>query len=395
MPRKPILYTALLFIILSCSRDTEEFELQEDLILLEEVIEEETVTEADLPAEAVMAFNWIENLQFSNGLLESAENTNFVSLYDNALSALAFMAMGEIEKAEKILDYFNDRIESELLHDKGGFYQFRNGQGGEKRTIWLGDNAWLLIAIHNYHSITAGSKYNSLAIELENWIRSLQEPDGGIRGGYYEDGTPIHVVTEGMITAFNAVSGYDDFHRSSLEYIENNRWNTSDELLVAWPDNNSYYYAMDLHSLGYMVLEDYPLSALEQADRYINTQLSSASGEELWGYCFDEDRDVIWLEGTGQMGLAFKDAGMITKANEINIQLSKAGFNTNLENQFNGLPYTTNAGSGYGAVPLWDHADSKGALSSTVWYLFNILDFNPLARGKSKSIPVSDKFWLQ
>ena len=395
MPRKPILYTAILILILSCSRETEEYELFEEEILLEEIVTEETVIETEFPAEAITAIEWIENLQFSNGLLESAEDTNFVSLYDNALSALAFMALGEIEKAEKILDYFNDRIESELLNGKGGFYQFRNGQGGDKRTIWLGDNAWLLIAIHNYHKITTSDKYSSLASELENWIRSLQEPDGGLRGGYYEDGTPIHIVTEGMITAFNAVAGYDEFHRASLEYIGNNRWDTSDQLLVAWPDNASYYYAMDCHSLGYLVFEDYPVSALEQADRYINTQVSLASGEELWGYCFDEDRDVIWLEGTGQMGLAFKEANMYNEANEIRIQLSKAGFHSHGENQFKGLPYATNSGSGYGAVPLWDHADSKGALSSTIWYLFNILEFNPLKAGKSKNIPISDKFWLQ
>ena len=392
---KSILYASILFFILSCSKDTEELYLADSDILVEEVVIEETVSEAEFPAEAINAIDWIENLQFSNGLLESSQNTNFVSLYDNALSALAFMALGEIEKAEKILDYFDDRIESELLHGKGGFYQFRNGQGDEKRTIWLGDNAWLLIAIHNYHRITASNKYDSLAIELENWIRSLQEPDGGIRGGYYEDGTPIHVVTEGMITAFNAVAGYDDFHRASLEYIENNRWNEAEKLLVAWPENASYYYAMDLHSLGFLVLEDYPVNALEQADRYINTQVSSASGEELWGYCFDEDRDVIWLEGTGQMGLAFREAKIYTRAYEISEQLSKAGFSSHPGNQFKGLPYTTNSGSSYGAVPLWEHADKKGTLSSTVWYLFNLLDFNPLATGKSKGIPGSDKFWLQ
>ena len=151
---------------------------------------------------------------------------------------------------------------------------------------------------------------------------------------------------------------------------------------------------MDLHSLGFMVFEEYPLSTLDAADRYITTQNSTTTGEELWGYCFDEDKDVIWLEGTGQMALAYRHARMNSRADEILYELSKAGMQYIEDGSFHGLAYSSNQGSTYGAVPLWDHADSKTTLSSTIWFLFNILDFNPLVLGQSKNMPDTDKFWI-
>ncbi len=394
MPGKPVIYTAILFFILSCSRDTENTIYLDGEILMEEVVEEVIEEVSELPFEANLTLDLMNGLQFPNGLMESAEGTDFVSLYDNALSALAFLATDRIVEAEKILDYFNERIDTELLSGNGGFYQFRNGQGGEKRTIWLGDNAWLLIAINNYKEKTGSGKYDLLSIELEIWIRSLQGPDGGLSGGYREDGTAMHVITEGMLAAFNAVNGYDDFHKGIVSFLEEKRWNEQEKLLVAWPENENYYYAMDLHSLGFMVFEEYPLSTLNAADRYITTQYSTTTGEELWGYCFDEDKDVIWLEGTGQMALAYRHARMYSRADEILYELSKAGMQYIEDGSFHGLAYSSNQGSTYGAVPLWDHADSKTTLSSTIWYLFNILDFNPLVLGQSKNIPDTDKFWI-
>ncbi len=395
MPGKSVLYTALLFFILSCTGESEDLIYLEGEIPVVEIVEDVIEEAEELPYEANLTLELMKGLQFPNGLMESSEGTDFVSLYDNALSALAFMATDRFEEAEKILDYFNERIESELLDGTGGFYQFRNGFGGEKRTKWIGDNAWLLIAINNYKHKTGSGKYDILSQELEKWIRSLQGSDGGISGGYYEDGTPIHVVTEGMIAAFNAVGGYDDFHRGILSYLKENRWNEQERLLVAWPENENYYYAMDLHSLGFMVLEDYPISSLNDADRYITNQRSTTTGEELWGYCFDEDKDVIWLEGTAQMALAFRHAQMKSRADEILFELSKAGMRYVEDGNFHGLAYSSNQGSSYGAVPLWEHADSKTTLSSTIWYLFNVLEFNPLELERSKSIPIAEKFWIQ
>lgn len=43
--------------------------------------------------------NWFYQQQLNNGLLESVEDGNAVSLYDNALGAMVFMLQNDYEKA--------------------------------------------------------------------------------------------------------------------------------------------------------------------------------------------------------------------------------------------------------------------------------------------------------
>jgi hypothetical protein len=332
-------------------------------------------------------------MQLANGLLTSSEKTDYVSLYDNALAALAFMAEGEIEKAEGVFDYFNERIDSEFILNNGGFYQLRNSDGSNGRRTWMGDNAWLLIALNNYHEITGNTKYTELTGLLENWIRSLQDEDGGLWGGINEDGTQIHKVTEGIIMAFNAVEGYDDFHKGILNFLKQERWDLNDQLLVAWPENETHYYAMDLHSLGYLIFENFSEEVLFKAERYKNTQVASFNGEVISGYCFDEDKDVIWLEGTAQMALAFKKANMVNEANSTLQQLQKAQMKNSTQENSTGIPYATNAGTSYGSSLLWEDAPNTPAISSSIWYLFSVLSFNPLDLGRQKNIPAEDMFW--
>lgn len=393
MLKKLLIFPIIGFLFFSCSLDTEE--VYEDLIYIENDLSDlpQNNLEDNFENQSLQISQWIDNMQLANGLLTSSEKTDYVSLYDNALAALAFMAEGEIEKAERVFDYFNERIDSEFVSNNGGFYQLRNSDGSNGRRTWLGDNAWLLIALNNYRQITGNTKYNELSVLLENWIRSLQDEDGGLWGGINEDGTQIHKVTEGLLMAFNAVEGYDDFHKGILNYLKQERWNLTEKLLVAWPENETHYYAMDLHSLGYLIFEEFPEDVLSKAERYKNTQVASFNGEVISGYCFDEDKDVIWLEGTAQMALAFKEANMANEANEFLSQLQKAQMNNSIHENSLGIPYVTNAGTSYGSSLLWEDAPTTPAISSSIWYLFNILSFNPLDLGRQKSIPAEDMFW--
>lgn len=388
-----LFFTILGLLVLSCTDDTTE--VYEDLLLIEEGIVDlpQNNLDEELVSETLLIAEWVKNMQLANGLLTSSERTDYVSLYDNSLAALAFIAEGEIDKAEAVFDYFNDRIYSEFTQNNGGFFQLRNSDGSNGRRTWLGDNAWLLIALNNYHSITGNTKYSEMSELLENWLRSLQDEDGGLWGGYNEDGTQIHKITEGIVTAFNAVKGYDDFHKGILNYLKQERWNLNDRLLVAWPENEAHYYAMDLHSLGYLIFENFPKEVLTKAERYKNTQVASFNGEIISGYCFDEDKDVIWLEGSAQMALAFKEANLANEANSILQELQKAQMNNSTDANSLGIPYATNAGTSYGASLLWEDAPNTPALSSSIWYLFNKLDYNPLDLGKQKNIPVEDRFW--
>jgi cellulose synthase operon protein B len=183
-------------------------------------------------------YQWLVNEQLSNGLLESTTGNNFVSLYDNSLAALVFIARGDTIKAEAIFDFFNNQVNSELLNGTGGFAQFRDRYGiplsGSGR--WLGDNAWLLIALNNYRSKTKSDKYINLTQTLNNWIRQLQYVDGSLWGGYDPiSGVKTNKVTENMLDAFNALSGYDSLHKNLLKYFYIVRWDTYNKVLVTSP----------------------------------------------------------------------------------------------------------------------------------------------------------------
>ncbi len=390
MTRIYCIFLLLFSILLGCTSDAEESDIIYEDNALPAPIEEskETgVTNIDL------VYDWVINMQNDNGLLESAEDTDFVSLYDNALASMLFMARGDYHKAEMVFDFFDARIESELLSGEGGFNQFRNIEGGNTRRTWLGDNAWLLIALNNYKNLTQSDKYDRLATELEIWIRSLQNEDGSLAGGYNQDGTPIGIITEGIITAFNAVPGYDNFHSKILLFLQNERWDEGQLVLLTQKEEPAYQYALDLHSLSFLIFDNFPAAVLDLADRYCTTQRSTMTNTELKGYCFDDDTDVVWLEGTAQMALARAAAQQYETRAEIIGELEKNLIEGNTLSETKGLPYTSNQGTSFGAAELWEHADLKPALSSSIWYLYGKLHFNPFAIEKYKSVPVGDQFW--
>ncbi|WP_372746193.1 hypothetical protein [Lutibacter sp.] len=339
-------------------------------------------------------FNWFNNQQLPNGLLESAENSNYVSLYDNALAAMVFMLKDDFERAENIFDFFNARITTELTNGVGGFSQIRNSNGIPNNRRWMGDNAWLLIALNNYKNRTGFTTYDNLALELSNWLQSLQDTDGGLFAGYYPSNNLIDFkVTEGNIDAFNAVEGFTTFHSELLNFLKNDRWDTLDKNLISWPTNPLYINALDLHSWSYSIFKNYPISAQTTADRFLTTQVAT-NGLTITGYCFDEDKDTVWLEGTGQMALAFGISEMQNEKNFYLNEMDKVIIESSLYSNSKGFPYASNPGTSYGSDLLWTTADSEIAISGGAWYLFAKYNFNPFAIGREKNIPENEMFWI-
>ncbi|MCK5441935.1 MAG: hypothetical protein KAJ23_08600, partial [Maribacter sp.] len=84
---------------------------------------------------------------------------------------------------------------------------------------------------------------------------------------------------------------------------------------------------LDLHSLRSLVFENYTTQNLLQATRFYTTQVSTVNGTEISGYCFDEDKDMVWLEGTAQMALAYKMASDEHNADAIISELEKSFVN--------------------------------------------------------------------
>lgn len=338
---------------------------------------------------------WFVQQQLPNGLVESAENGNFVSLYDNALASMVFMVNGEFDRAAKVFDFFNARIESELKNGVGGFSQFRDANGTPSNHRWMGDNGWLLMALNNYKEFTGSTKYDQLASALTSWIMSLQDSDGGLFAGYDASGKLLeYKVTEGNIDAFNAVRGYSQFHKDLLRFFEEQLWDESDKNLIAWPDNPAYFYALDVHSWSYCCFDSYPSSALITADRFMNTQISTLHHVPITGYCFDEDQDVVWQEGTGQMALAFLLDGKVDQSKFYLQEMEKAFIESSVYENTGGFSYSVNQGTSYGGSQLWPGADLNICISSGAWYVFALKGFNPFGIERNKNMPQEDMFWL-
>lgn len=338
--------------------------------------------------------NWFNQVQLPNGLMPSVENGTVISLYDNALAALVFIAIQDSERAEQIFDFFESKRTQELTNGVGGFSQFRNQSGVPNNHRWMGDNAWLLLALNNYHAATNSTKYTAMASELENWLLSLQDTDGGLFAGYNAANDLLNYkVTEGVIDAFCAISGYSEAHKNMLTFLKTQRWDAQNQSLTSWPDNPPYLYALDVHSWSYLIFQDFPAATLTFANRFLTTQ-TAENGNSITGYCFDDDKDVVWLEGTAQICLALGEAGLQTEKNYYLNQLERTYIeNTNNSNS-GGFPYATNLGTAYGNDLLWEGSTTKSAVSTGAWYLFAQLNFNPFKVGKTKSIPLSDQFWV-
>jgi hypothetical protein len=94
------------------------------------------------------------------------------------------------------------------------------------------------------------------------------------------------------------------------------------------------------------------------------------------------------------MIVAFRSAGLNQEADNYLSELEKTIINNVPINGVAGIPYATNLGTGYGNGLLWQGADTKPAISSSVWYLFAKHQFNPFGLVRIKNIPLTDKFWL-
>ncbi len=335
---------------------------------------------------------WLSGIRLQNGLIETSYGSNLVSLYDNALLALVYLQANEHDRAAEIFSYFHARLSTEMLAGGGGYFQFRNAFGQPQGNRWLGDNAWLLIALNYYEHRTGDMQFHAMQEALHEWIRMQQDTDGGLWGGTDASGAVIGKVTEGMIDAFNAVPGYLPFHDSLLNYLEAERWDFGDQLPISWPGSN-YYYALDNFSWGYCAFEGFPDRVLDEADRFKTTQWHAAASDSITGYCFDEDRDVVWFEGTSQIAVALIKAGRIEEANTMLHELAKAVVRQPAAIVGVGLPYASNMGTGYGGGLLWSGADTQPCTAATAWFIMAARQFDPMALNYVKGIPDNSKFW--
>jgi len=129
-------------------------------------------------------YDWIKNRQdLRGGLVLSYEGDSSLDkvcfTYDQALAAIVFLISGDKPKAEKVLDFYLDRV------NKGqDIYNAYFTQGDAfENILHSGPNAWLGLAALCYTKETGEKKYLPIAKKMASFLLAMMDSEGGIKGG--------------------------------------------------------------------------------------------------------------------------------------------------------------------------------------------------------------------
>jgi hypothetical protein len=361
---------------------------------------ESLTSEASIP---LPVYQWLAKQQnITTGLLPSQQDTR-ANTYNNALAVMVFTLKGDKAKAGRILSYFNSganeffdgRCNSfsfpcssndpcdEFNHC--GFFQLRNStkiDGADTHSDrWMGDMAWLSMAINHYQAKFGDLKYSQMADAIIRLLISFQQPEGYIAGGWKWDSQKGKEIfnkdghAEGNLDAYKALSL---FSKPQAQQIKE------------WLDFNNLDWKkgpLDLHSWRVLALgKEYGfiLPDTERTDdntlRYrstINYKSSMVSGFRPRPFTNPDCHmnNNIWTEGTGQMAVSLYKAGYKGRGDFYVGQLEKLLFQ----------PYPINFPSiqalAFLALPdpaCHPWADpTKGHVAGVSWYIFAKERFNP------------------
>lgn len=345
---------------------------------------------------------WFVRSQRPNGLLPSGEGKNYCFTYDQALSAFVFLIEGDIKRAEMIFDFFEK--EKVRLEECGAFPGFvdmylKDGSiGGASRAA--GPNAWMLLALNSHMQKTKNRKYLGLAQSIGEWLLSLEGMDGGISGGYDERGNPFGwISTEHNLDCFSGfrdlflLSGEEKWLHAAqrtLFFLKNFLWHSREKRFFNGADDANF--ATDVSSWAVCSLGPEYAGTLDFAiKKGLTTARYEKNKVEVKGFDFGAtyweshypDKDSVWLEGTGQMALAFFIAGRKKERDFYLKEMEKCLTPSEVHPGTLGLPYATNPGTPAGSG--WIMSSEPLSVSSAAWYLFALKDFNPFSMGDLKT----------
>ena len=335
-------------------------------------------------------------------------------VYDNALAIVALVSCGETHRAQRIGDA--------LLHAAAHDRSFQDGRirnayragasapdgrallpgwWAAEANLWAedpyqdgtatGNVAWAALALLNLHGATGDGRYLAGAGSLLRWIDKAARDPGqvGFTGGLDGfDGAQTKLTwasTEHNVDIAAAAEWYTrvagdtalaDMSRSARSFVE--RAFKAQEgcfLLGTTPEGapaDPAHLALDTQ-LWPLLLRGAPAAwrpALACAEQRLGVE---------GGFDFDNDRDGLWVEGTGQAALVYRVGGDNTRAdalvNGLRQDLSPSGwlFATRGERLTTGLkigPNSTSADFFYFRRPH---------LGATAWAILAATGWNPFA----------------
>lgn len=406
----------------------ERASLQEQLIALQR--KELTVTEELLRLDEKKAYLQKENLDKMyqwlvvhqnprSGLVMSFEGdsdiANWAFIYDQALIIQAYTHFGDLERARKILDFFQKKakkIDGKFVNA----YYASDGNPAEY-IIHSGPNIWLGIATLQYTNQTKDRTYLGLAEDIAQAIIRLQNEDteGGIRGGpnvgwYATEHNLDAYAFFNMLHKITAKPPYQQARDKVLNWLVQHTYDKA-ELPIKRGKGDSTIatdtYAWSITAIGPKKLEELgmnPDKIMEFAENTCAVEVLYTRPEgktvELKGFDFAPQQHlsrggVVSSEWTAQMVMAFKimadfyrKKGMAdktrayeAKADEYLAELGKMIISSpSPTGQGEScLPYATEDFVDTGHGWMTPKGKSTGSVAGTAYTLFAYYKYNPLA----------------
>ena len=306
----------------------------------------------------------------------------FTTVYKNSLAAFAFVHERRYGEARSIFDFFQDRIETPFV----GFHQAWNPCTGEAFTSsdrWVGDNAFLLLALNYYVEKTHDeTTYSALVGALKSWLAA----EGATCAA---DG----LIAEGAANMYASLAPHPDVDPLTLAALRG-----------CFESNVNYECVGDHLNRGSLVFGD--LAGFESVADFIRTEnwdvdgsevtaLAAFNGESHSPACSGDGEDFINVEISAQNFAAWriwknkakKDIDLsFLEAELMKLQIPPpvaAGEPV-------GLPYYVTTAC---SCPCGDCTcctctrgfcddSSRAIIDSTAWMCFYLWRFNPYAPGK-------------
>lgn len=213
----------------------------------------------------------------------------------------------------------------------------------EQQALDVGNDAWAVIALNALFMRTTQSSYSNAACRLGNFVRSFRNDSGtyrGFQGGVNApESAPVlrpWASSEHNLDIYAAFSGlyrttgnsqWQQDAQHALEFVEA-MWDSSRNCFLAGTKDpatrNTDTGTLPLDAQAWSVLAIPGMllvhpGVLACAE---NNHLTASDGFQ--GFDFNEDKDGVWFEGTGQMATAYSVTAQDAKAQIYRQQLRAA-----------------------------------------------------------------------
>lgn len=338
-------------------------------------------------------YSWISDRQDpSTGLVPSYDGDPALDeaafTYDQALAAHVFIAFGDLERARRIIAFFERAERSENLYYTA--YNSRTGAVWEYN-IHVGPNAWIGLAALGVARRSGSWPEKALAGVIGDTLARMQDAEGGLKGGPSVDwySTEHQISAYALFEALRIATGNGIYAKSrdaTLAWLVRYAFDPAGPSVRRGKRDDTLAcdtYSWSVASLGPSVLQQAgmdPQSVMQKAEDLclVTVEREGTEGVPvvLSGFDFTDAmkigrKPIISSEWTSQAALSWLIAGDAARASDYLERIAPLASGRS-------FPYASapSADTGHGwKTPA---GMQTGSVAGTAYYLLARLGYNPL-----------------